>query len=231
MRPLAAAILLSLPLPAAAQARVQLALEGAIHRSGGARLEVEVRFGAAGAEVRQAALVGHLAEGTTAAEAVALVASVLEAHGASIRGARPEAPGPRGSLFLDSARSIRVRAGHGLQASLAALDDAPDALRLLPPSIERDGARVTLGATRVRGADGELGRVDVELDVEPGWNASQIADRLSTAAIRAGWQAERTAGDAWRLVPAIDGARLAGCAVSLRSGSDWSLELVLAERR
>lgn len=231
MRPLNLASLLLLLPAASAQSRVQLSLAGAIERTGGARVEIGLVFGEPGAEPRTGGLALHLAEGTSAGEVTALLAHLLDRGGARVLGAPTADPKPRASLFVDHVRSVRVRAGHGLQTTITLGDDAPETIRLLTPEVRPDGALVTLGATKLRTHDGTAGRIDIELEIDPRSTPARIAEQLSTRAIGAGWEAERSGGDGWRLVPSIEGARLSGCAIALSSSGDWGLEVALPVRR
>ena len=236
--------------PARAEGLVQLHFEGRIAPPGGARVEIEV--GGTATRDGQLADFGqkvdfgmylHLGRGTGARDLVALLAQrlrdqgldVVEPAGAAATDGDAAARTPPGaSLFVDRVRYVRIRLGTGLQGAVTLCEEAPIAVRVLPPGQTKAGARLYVGASTFTPHTGDHSLRALELELGSEASAPEVSEKLAQRAIASGWVCERPALDSWRPHQMLDGARITGCSIELESGADWRLEVELepaADRR
>lgn len=227
-RLLAALAILALTVPASASGLVQLSLAGEIVETGGGQVRIEVEARVRG-EVRRALLDAHLAEHTRANDVAALFAA--RARHAGLAVVAPDDGAARSTfpqLFIEDVTAVRLRLGHGLWSTVTLCEDAPQALRVLPPKLVQEGAELIVGASTFHPHDHSRGRSVVEVEIDRFDSAAAIAEELFSLSTREGWVSDRPSPEVWRAVRMGNGARIQGVSVQLLApGADWGLEVEL----
>jgi hypothetical protein len=221
---LAALALLAAPVASAA-GLVQVTLTGNLDQTGGMRLELICDAGG-----REAHLRGHFAQDTRPGDLAALFVRRLKASGIAVVPG-PDS-GPRGpySFFVEECEGITVRVGGGLEARLTAVEEAPLALRFLPPRSKSASPggdlRIFLSTESV--ADHKEDVVTLELELPSGRTSSTwVAEHLGSAAMARGLKSRRPSPDAWSSSGTTSGALTVGASIELYSDADWGIEMRL----
>ncbi len=215
--------------PLAAQSLAQLRLEGAIAldgpgKGGGGYVEIEIGALVDG-EARELEVHLFLGPGTTGAELCELVGRRLAAarFPAILVGS---GDGGR-SLFVDDTLFLRVRVEGGLVATVTSCAGAPTSLRIVPPPEGAEPALLGISAGTRSPRGGVLGKQRLDLGLAAGSHPTRVAEQLASAAIEAGWMADRPRGDLWRAAKMRGGEAITGLSVRLKSPSGWRLEVDL----
>lgn len=214
---------------AAAQGLVQIALEGALSEPGGGRVVLSVEA-FAGSQLRRASLDLHLAQGTDAHSLAALLADRAQALDLALLypGAAPVAT-PAASVFFAHVQRVEMRLPAGLNGRIVACEDAPSAVRFLPPRPQPTPspggkARFLMAVTTLHPITGHSGRVSLDLELPRDGSAARASEQLFTRTVEAGWTADRPANDSWRPLRVADSSLVRGLSVEIRSdGPDWGL--------
>ena len=223
-----------LSLAAEAQGLVQLAFAGEIAATGGARVEVEVGFadrtpGAGG--LRKLDLSLHLGEKTSSCDLAALLARRLEQAGARVifTGASAAPRGPA-NLFIEDALSISLRLTDGLTCNVTLCEDHPASVRLQPPLLEKQEARLSVVASTIHPHTKDHGSKSFDWTFAERDTRTDVGNKFIKAAIEKGWMSELENHETWRPGAFADGSNLQGCSFSLYSHGDWRLEIELQPR-
>lgn len=229
------ALLFSLVLATAARAQglVQLAFAGEIANSGGARVEVEVGFADLRAQgaLRKFDFSLHLGERTAATDLAALLAKRLEQAGARViyTGSNAAPRGPA-NLFVEDALSISLRLTEGLTCAVTLCEDHPASVRLQPPLLEKQEARLTVVASTIHPHTKEHGSKTFQWTFAERDTRTDVGNKFIKGAIDKGWMSELENHETWRPGAFADGSNLEGCSFTLQSGGDWRLEIELQPR-
>jgi hypothetical protein len=236
MRILLAALFAAvLSLAADAQGLVQLAFGGEIAATGGARVEIEVGFAdrapATQGQLRKLDLSLHLGERTSACDLAALLARRLEQAGARVifTGASAAPHGPA-NLFVEDALSISLRLTDGLTCNVTLCEDRPASVRLQPPLLEKQEARLKVVASTIHPHTKDHGSKSFEWTFADRDTRTDVGNKFIKAAIEKGWMSELENHETWRPGLFADGSNLEGCSFTLYSQGDWRLEIELQPR-
>lgn len=216
--------------PVAAQGLVQITLEGALDREGGARVEVNVgaRLPAGDREID---LGLHLARGTSGADLAGLLATRLERAGFDVLFPAPGTGAERAAhIFLEDALFVRLRAGHGLRATVTTPDAVPASVTIAPPHVRAEDARLVIGASTYSQHTKKRGLQTIELSLGAQDHVVQVAEKLHKVALEAGWVGFRPESKSWRPSKLKDAATPTGFSIEVDSDGDWRLEVELPER-
>jgi len=213
-----------------AQGLVQLSLHGKISDPGGARVEVEIgAWAVASADAqptpRELDFNAHLAAGTTGQELAQLLERRFSRAGFDVFATEPREG--RGQLFIERALFVRLRLCSGLACEITLADRAPRSVRIMPPTYDKSDATFAFTATTYHPHTELRGRASFDLTIDSGLIPAQVSERLFEVAVDKGWMSQRPGIDAWQPLKRADGALLQGCSMSLRSSSDWRLEVEL----
>ncbi|MFT5051055.1 MAG: hypothetical protein ACI8QZ_002462 [Chlamydiales bacterium] len=239
-RLLIAFFLLALPIQDASAQRspdavgewVQLTFSGEIASVAGARVEIEI--GAVQAqgefESRQVSLHPLLAPGTNASDVAALLNQRLERAGFDVwlSDGRDQAGKMVRHLFIEHALFVHLRLGYGLSASVTVCEGAPRSMRILPPAVLEDGARLGLAFAALHAHTHDQRREELSMPLTFDMHAAQVSSELTRLCLDRNWMADRPHPDSWHLVQLDDGARIVGFSVGLDSPADWRIELEFA---
>jgi len=208
---------------------VQMTFSGQIADAGGARIEIEIGAvqGRDEFKSRQISLSPHLAPGTSAADVAAMLAQRLERAKFDVwlSEGREQAGKTVRHLFLEQALFVRLRLGHGISASVTVCEGAPTSMRILPPEVLEDGARLELAFSALHPHTRDQRREQMSMPLSFDLHAAQISSELTRRCLDRKWMAERPHQDSWRIVQLHDGARIVGFSVNLETAADWRIEL------
>lgn len=242
LRALLAPILLCLAPVAHAGGLVQISLEGRVDRAGGARIEIavgavvdtvvdkltqETTF-----ETREILVALHLAKGTSASDLAQVLASRLREAGMLIIAPRPEQGAPGGAssaqVFIERGIFVRMRLGQGLHGRITACEEAPIAISVESPQVEKVAGKLLLSATAKNMHTGDRSQHDLSMALDVEAHPAQIAAELFQLSMKEGWVAERPESLRWQPVRMKSGAALRGFSVEIEGKGDWGIYMELS---
>ncbi|MDA1264362.1 MAG: hypothetical protein O2816_04700 [Planctomycetota bacterium] len=222
---LLASLLLVLASLAPGQSLAQLRLEGSL--STAARVEIEVGALVKG-EPRILELRAFLAEGTTGADVIRLLAGRMqsaEIH-SHVGSAAVKDPGA-GTLFIEQALHVNLRLDQGIRGSVTACEGAPLSLKVIAPDKDGLDLSLLLSANAIHPVTRASKTVSLEVPMAAGNHSAQNCEALMEAAVTAKWGCDRPKADLWRPLRLSDGSRLEGVSVQTKNG--WRVEVTLAQ--
>jgi hypothetical protein len=228
--PLLALALVACSLCSRAQGLVQLAFEGEIDATGGARIESDIVFvDAHTGHAQKLSLALLLGERTSAVDFAGLLARRLEQAGARVIFTGSTAPmrGPV-SLFVEDVASVGLRLGHGLNASITLCDDRPGSIRLTPSVESPLGATLMVVAQTMEAHAQQPGRMTLDMKLEDRADATDAGSQMVKVAIDKGWASELDGHVTWRPGQTTDNGDVTSCSLQLRSSTDWRIDVTLA---
>jgi len=235
LRMIPIALLLLLPglAPRADAGLVQLTLEGEIHETGGALLEIAITLAPKQADGRVSTLNMslHLAQHTSARDLAELVAQRFFSAGfgprAWVSGSSAAGASTRAHLFLENPLSVTVRLGGGINGFITLCEDAPESIQILPTRMSPSPAHLQLTFSTRHPHTERLGHRELELDLNAGASSAQVSQLLASKARASGWTGTRPTLETYKFYKVNDGSLIKGCSISMWTDGDWGLRVVL----
>ena len=223
LRMIPIALLLLLPglAPRADAGLVQLTLEGEIHETGGALLEIAITLAPKQADGRVSTLNMslHLAQPTSARDLAELVAQRFFSAGfgprAWVSGSSAAGASTRAHLFLENPLSVTL------------CEDAPESIQILPTRMSPSPAHLQLTFSTRHPHTERLGHRELELDLNAGASSAQVSQQLASKARASGWTGTRPTLETYKFYKVNDGSLIKGCSISMWTDGDWGLRVVL----
>ncbi len=220
--------LLSIVGPARSEGLVQLTLNGEIASKGGAMVELHVGFWD-GNKTVPVDLRLHLADRTSASDVGHLLVSRLRAAGAKVL--YPGEGNPRSELaqiLIEDITLLSYRLERGLWATVTICEQGPESVSFQPPLELPGKAELSICTTTFHPHTKKPGRITLELETTAESTAASVCQQLFEQGLERGLVGDRPTSSQWRAVRTSMGAEVAGCSITLRSGSaDWGLEVKL----
>jgi hypothetical protein len=228
--PLLALALVVGSLGSRAQGLVQLAFEGTVDATGGARIESDVTFvDAQTGRPQRLSLALLLGEQTSAVDFAGLLARRLQQAGARVifTGATAPMRGPA-MLFIEDVTSVGLRLGHGLSAAVTLCEDRPASIKLTPSQENPSGASLSVVAQTMEAHSHQPGHFALDMKLADRADATDAGTQMVKTAIDDGWSSELDGHETWRPGSSTENGDVTSCSLQLRSNTDWRIDVTLA---
>ncbi len=230
--PLFVLALVACSLSTRAQGLVQLAFEGEIEPTGGARVESDITFvDRSTGRPQTVSLALLLGERTSAVDFAGLLARRLEQAGAHVIFSGSTAPtrGPA-NLFVEDVTSVGLRLGRGLNAAITLCEDRPGSIKLAPGLEAPLGASLFVLAQTMEAHSHQPGRLTLDMKLADRADSTDVGTQMVKTSIDKGWFSELDGHETWRPGPTTDNGNVTSCSLNLRSNADWRIDVTLAPR-
>ncbi|MAE47436.1 MAG: hypothetical protein CMJ86_11150 [Planctomycetes bacterium] len=182
-------------------------------------------------EARNVELELFLAPNTSGQEVAGLVAARLSKAGFDVLQSGYSGKSATSTFIIVDALRVEVLVPNGLVASLASLSSAPAYFEVVAEREEKESFEIQLSCAFRLPVKRGIERVDFLVVLDGPAHGTQMAESISTQALKHGLRSERPNSVAWRPLRTVKSNTCLGFCASWRGRPGWGAVLGLADHR